>query len=520
MLALALTVSLVTTGCSTGSEAVDSFGEYWYGLFNDTFGGDMFGTGDSRAIGGMEDETDPQSNKNDVVLANYDVTDVKQAPAEEKAQYDFSGPENAGISEKADAAKPIYSKEEASNETAEKVVNGSTVIFAPGHSAGGIISTFEINHKAGYYQFAVDIASALCNSENKTSLECEGDIIFPDKKAASYSKKLSGKNKYAAVPGDLYKILVNKKATFKSKDKKQVAKLMDALVDYGVFRKKGEDYVAVCRKNYQKKVGKAAAQYDKIYKKLDKLIDKLNNALQISGTCTIVADDGWDLSGLPSFLSSKCFVGNSTSMTQYFKLGSTGGAQYKKTTEYAINWTTAKALGNALKKKGYSVIYTKSKADDKVLTDGKYATNRNTALLCNDSSAFAVIDLHWDGGRSNKGAQLFHTSNTYEPSNGIAESSKNFCDAVKGNKESLFVDSSPVKEENGYTFLNWCETPVILMECGTLTKDDYGRFATKGKGAVKVKSKEFKNWVSKMADALDAGLKAVKKENKTKTKTD
>ena len=58
------------------------------------------------------------------------------------------------------------------------------------------------------------------------------------------------------------------------------------------------------------------------------------------------------------------------------------------------------------------------------------------------------------------------------------------------------------------------------MECGTLTKDDYGRFATKGKGAVKVKSKEFKNWVSKMADALDAGLKAVKKENKTKTKTD
>ena len=73
MLALALTVSLVTTGCSTGSEAVDSFGEYWYGLFNDTFGGDMFGTGDSRAIGGMEDETDPQLYWN--LARSYQRTD-------------------------------------------------------------------------------------------------------------------------------------------------------------------------------------------------------------------------------------------------------------------------------------------------------------------------------------------------------------------------------------------------------------------------------------------------------------
>lgn len=154
------------------------------------------------------------------------------------------------------------------------------------------------------------------------------------------------------------------------------------------------------------------------------------------------------------------------SKTKKYKV--TGGTSSKFTgkPEYKLNLEASLILGEILKKRGYKVIYTRTKHNVNI-------SNVERAKLANKSKADLYIRIHADGS----------TNPMYKGFSVLTPSSKNPYISKQVYKKSLKASQSIIKEvkkrknvtvkgiayRDDLSGTNWSKVPVTLVELGYMT---------------------------------------------------
>ena len=443
----------------TGCEAEDVFGKT--GQYALKLGEDVFNTGHQGVFGG-EEGTDPQSNEETHIFQNYDVKKVEKAPKDEKVAYNFTGPENAGITpSQAPAASTIQPIAPASN-----VNPTSTIVITAGHCS---VSQKSLECPAKQcYKVLIELLL------KKTTAYDPGDASKKGKVAISPTSQ-------DALIKDLYKAWKGEGVESGASGAKKAASLLIAM---GAIKGKNGNYTSLA-------YGEKALDYYKKYGKKAELLIKLINK-------------GKDkYSSISNWISSNNMVANSNASVRT-KLRGSGvllkrrcfeGCSSGKYVEYQATYAIAKALQKKLSSKGYNVKMGRTSRDTTKMEDGSYFSNRNIAEYGNKQKAIVHFVIHWNDSPK----MLFEVGGDLTTHKVNLEISKRVADAMKkkaGNK------AKDVTTTTQLTTLNWATVPTLIVECGSL-QSEYDQ----------TYHGDAKKWVDDHWKVFKAGIEAGKKGN-------
>ena len=159
--------------------------------------------------------------------------------------------------------------------------------------------------------------------------------------------------------------------------------------------------------------------------------------------------------------------------------------------EYQLTLEVAKKLKKELWNRGYQVVMTRTKNDVNI-------SNKQRALLLNESGADIGIRIHADGGVSSaRGATVLcpsannrYISKLYSKSRQLSECViASYCSATG-------LRSRGISYRDDLTGTNWSTIPVTLLELGFMTNRTEDRYMASAAGQKKM--------VQGMADGIDA----------------
>lgn len=170
--------------------------------------------------------------------------------------------------------------------------------------------------------------------------------------------------------------------------------------------------------------------------------------------------------------------------------GTVGAAT--KVPEYKLTLEVAKKLKQELLDRGYEVVMTRESHDVNI-------TNKERAILANDSGADICVRIHADGASSQsvKGASTLYPSskNPYIPK--LSKKSKALSLAIVNHLcESTGARNRGVIPRDDLTGTNWSKIPVTVIEMGFMTNKEEDRL---------MQTKDYQNkLVMGIANGIDA----------------
>ncbi len=176
-----------------------------------------------------------------------------------------------------------------------------------------------------------------------------------------------------------------------------------------------------------------------------------------------------------------------------YKAKVAGGTRGRSTgkAEYQLTLEVAKKLKKELWNRGYQVVMTRTKNDVNI-------SNKQRALLLNESGADIGIRIHADGGVSSaRGATALcpsannrYISKLYSKSKQLSECViTSYCSATG-------LRNRGISYRDDLTGTNWSTIPVTLIELGFMTNSTEDRYMASAAGQKKM--------VQGMADGIDA----------------
>lgn len=453
----------------TGCESEDVFGKT--GQYVLKLGEDVFNTGHQGVFGG-EEGTDPQSNEETHIFQNYDVKKVEKAPKDEKVAYNFTGPENAGITpSQAPAASTIQPIAPASN-----VNPTSTIVITAGHCS---VSQKSLECPAKQcYKVLIELLL------KKTTAYDPGNASKRGKVAISPTSQ-------DALIKDLYKAWKGEGVESGASGAKKAASLLIAM---GAIKGKNGNYTSLAygekALDYYKKYGKKAELLIKLINKGKDKYSSISNWISSNNMETNRnASVRTKLEGSGVLLKRRCFEGTSSG----------------KYVEYQATYAIAKALQKKLSSKGYNVKMGRTSRDTTKMEDGSYFSNRNIAEYGNKQKAIIHFVIHWDSATDEKeNGMLLEIGNKLPQNKVNLEIGKRVAKAMEAyaKKPLVHIPFRKVKPVDELTTLNWATVPTVIVECGWFDKE-YDR---EYKG-------DAKKWVDDHWKVFKAGIEAGKKGN-------
>ncbi|QOV10369.1 N-acetylmuramoyl-L-alanine amidase family protein [Viridibacillus arvi] len=143
---------------------------------------------------------------------------------------------------------------------------------------------------------------------------------------------------------------------------------------------------------------------------------------------------------------------------------------YTNKKESILTLEASKMLGNTLKKRGYKVIYTRTKQNVNI-------SNRERANIANKSNADLFLRIHADGSinKKEKGFSILTTSSK----NPYISKSVNKASLVISNEIIQKIEKNKkVKDIKGIIYrddlsgANWSKVPGVLLELGYMTNKE------------------------------------------------
>lgn len=188
-------------------------------------------------------------------------------------------------------------------------------------------------------------------------------------------------------------------------------------------------------------------------------------------------------------------IGPGSKIKKYKVTGGTS-SRYTGKPEYKLNLEASLILGEILKKRGYKVMYTRTKHDVNI-------SNVERAKLANKSKADVYIRIHADGSTNPK----------HKGFSVLTPSSKNRYITKQVYKNSLKASESIIKEvekrknvtvkgiayRDDLSGTNWSKVPVTLVELGYMTNKTEDTNLSNKKYLTKL--------VTSIADGMDAYMK-------------
>lgn len=214
--------------------------------------------------------------------------------------------------------------------------------------------------------------------------------------------------------------------------------------------------------------------------------EKISVLLQVKGKKIVGIDPGHQSRGNSS--TEPNGPGSSTYKAKVS--GGTRGAA-TGTPEYKLTLTVSQKLETELWNRGYQVVMTRTKNDVNI-------SNKERALLINESGADICVRIHADGGASSaRGATALcssssnrYVSKLYSKSKKLSEKVLNAYCAKTG------LRSRGISYRDDLTGTNWSTVPTTLIELGFMTNAVEDRYMASASGQ--------KDMVSGLADGIDA----------------
>lgn len=388
------------------------------------------------------------------------MKEVEKAPAEERVAYDFSGPENAGVNKNSASSAPSAITKKAASSPIE---DRTTVYLSCGHVDYGD-NSLEFPAKEYYYFFLRNIDKLLYGAYNKSTNSCNLGFARP------LYKSLTGKSMPSGTAG--------------------TKKFNNLMKKYGIAETSGSGAIPTAGKTTYKKC------YKEYGSKIDRLIDKINTFYtknSLSSDKAVVKQQFKKWQAQTNEELSKVNNGR-ISGERVFKIASQAGGSYAgRIDECAINYETMRAVKAVLKSAGYKVLVSKSSAGTRRLNNGEAYTNRNISEVANASGAAIHICLHWDSGMT--GVNVF-----YADSFGEKKTSKKAAEAMKK------AGAKTIKSTDAYSTLNWGRIPTMLVECGCMNNDDYGKLYSPDE---KKRAKNMLMWAKENKKIFIDAIKAI-----------
>lgn len=216
----------ILTGCDS---------ENYFGAATDyimAFGEDMFGTGDIGIFGGKE-VTEPEANEESEIFHDFNIKSVEKSAKNEKVAYNYSGPENEGISTSSQPVTSIGSTQEGKGLAA-----GESVLITSEYSDAPTDKLMLLS-KQSYYDLAKEWFSKL----GKGKVSDSSRKFYDDLYALAHQGTASDDN------------------------------CLKTAVSYGLLVRKGKGYS--CAADDSSKLD----FYRKFNKKLDKLVSDINKTI-------------------------------------------------------------------------------------------------------------------------------------------------------------------------------------------------------------------------------------------------
>ena len=213
---------------------------------------------------------------------------------------------------------------------------------------------------------------------------------------------------------------------------------------------------------------------------------KISVLLQVSGKKIIGIDPGHQSHGDSS--TEPNGPGSSTYKAKV--AGGTIGVATGKP-EYKLTLEVAKKLKKALWNRGYQVVMTRTKNDVNI-------SNKQRALLMNESGADICIRIHGDGGVSSaKGATVLCPSSSNPYVSSLHSKSKRLSEClITSYCAATGLRNRGISYRDDLTGTNWSTIPTTLIELGFMTNSGEDRYLSSSGGQKKM--------VRGIADGIDA----------------
>lgn len=214
--------------------------------------------------------------------------------------------------------------------------------------------------------------------------------------------------------------------------------------------------------------------------------EKISVLLQVNGKKVIGIDPGHQERGDSS--TEPNGPGSSTYKAKV--AGGTRGAATGKP-EYKLTLEVAKKLKAELMDRGYQVVMTRTKNNVNI-------SNKERALLVNESGADICVRIHADGGASSaRGASVLcpSSSNRYI-SKLYSKSKKLSAELIGAYCKETGLRNRGISYRDDLTGTNWSTVPTTLIELGFMTNSTEDRFMASASGQKKM--------VKGLADGIDA----------------
>ncbi len=159
--------------------------------------------------------------------------------------------------------------------------------------------------------------------------------------------------------------------------------------------------------------------------------------------------------------------------------------------EYQLTLEVAKKLKTELWNRGYQVVMTRTKNDVNI-------SNKERALLINESGADICVRIHADGGPSSaRGATVLCPSANNRYISRLYSKSKKLSECVIASYCSQTgLRNRGISYRDDLTGTNWSTVPTTLLELGFMTNSTEDRYLASASGQ--------KAMVQGMADGIDA----------------
>lgn len=213
---------------------------------------------------------------------------------------------------------------------------------------------------------------------------------------------------------------------------------------------------------------------------------KISLLLQVKGKKVIGIDPGHqargDSSTEPNGPGSKTYKAKVAGGTRGVSTG---------TYEYQLTMKVAKQLRSELLDRGYQVVMTRTKNDVNI-------SNKERALLINESGADICLRIHADGGVSSaRGATALCPSSSNPYISSLYKQSKKLSESVLSSYcTATGIRSRGLSYRDDLTGTNWSTVPTSLIELGFLTNSTEDTYLCSASGQ--------KSMVQGLADGIDA----------------
>lgn len=213
---------------------------------------------------------------------------------------------------------------------------------------------------------------------------------------------------------------------------------------------------------------------------------KISVLLQVEGKKIVGIDPGHQLRGDSS--TEPNGPGSST-----YKAKVAGGTKGTATgkPEYQLTLEVAKKLKTELWDRGYQVVMTRTKNDVNI-------SNKERALLINESGADICVRIHADGGVSSaRGATVLCPSSSNRYISSLYSKSKKLSEAlISAYCKETGLRNRGISYRDDLTGTNWSTVPTTLIELGFMTNATEDRYMASASGQ--------KEMVNGLADGIDA----------------